>query len=449
MNENHRYPTSVSDEVFAEAVDRIEAGESLEQVLASYPPTAREELFEMLSIIQVAQDIRHDPIPRPSQARRTAAKESFLAAAARMRDEEQQAPAARPVTAVPPVTTAAPRPKPVAAPARPATRRQTVTRRASLWEQMVEGLQTVFSNRALRLAPLIVTLAIVLFSTSTLVTLAQTAVPGDLAYTFKQWIRKQELQLASPDRRASVLLEQERELAEDVAKAAERADQNSALIRAEDTQIYYGRNGRLLEIGGLTVMDRYQPDANAEVFKAMDVVGDLQPGALVQINYQILPGQTDTVQGISLTVVAPPTETPAAAPDTVRPQVVGCTPVQPEGWVPYEVKVGDNLTFLANRGGATVARIVEANCLDSETILIGAKLYVPAGSLKTDVPVLQCGSDRPKDWVLYEVQPGDNLTVIAERSGATVADVMAANCLDTDTILIGAKLYIPAATPEP
>jgi LysM repeat protein len=235
-------------------------------------------------------------------------------------------------------------------------------------------------------------------------------------------------------------------LAEDVAKAANRADANSAIIQAEDTQVYYGRNGRLLKVGGLTVMDRYQPDANLEVFKEMTIEGDLQPGARVDLTYQIMPGQSDTVQGIALTVVAPPNEAEIIEvdlPANELPQAGACSVSQPEGWVPYTVQSGDNLTFLANRGGTTVSKIAEVNCLESEVIVIGAKLLVPADSLKTDLPLLQCGSDKPADWVLYEVQAGDNLSVLAERGGVSVADVMAVNCLDGETIVIGAKLYLP------
>lgn len=441
MNRNHRVPHFNSDDLFAEAVTRLEAGEALDKILASYPAAMRDELFDMLSIVQVARELGQAPIPRPSTARRAAAKQNFLAAAAQMREAQQRAAPVPPVTAPPaPAQTprSAPRRKPAA--------------RTGLWERFIDGFQSIFSNRSLRLAPMILVLALVLLSTSTLVTMAQTAVPGDLAYSFKQWIRKQELEFAPPDRRALVRQEQERELAADVARAAERADQNSAIIQAEDTQIYYGRNGRLLKIGGLTVVDRYQPDANVETFKPMTVEGDLQPGAQVKITYQILPGQSDTVQGIGLTVVGPPAETSGVQPgqaEAIQPQVVGCTVNQPEGWVPYEVKAGDNLTFLAMRGGTTVDKIMQANCLEDEIILIGAKLYVPAGSLKTDGPLLRCGTQVPKDWALYEVQPGDNLTVIAERSGVTVTDIMSVNCLDSDTILIGSQLYIPSATPEP
>ncbi|MCC6167513.1 MAG: LysM peptidoglycan-binding domain-containing protein [Caldilineaceae bacterium] len=446
MNRNHRAPHFNSDDLFAEAVTRLEAGEAIDKILASYPAAMRDELFDMLSIVQVARELGQTPIPRPSAARRAAAKQNFLAAAAQMREEQQR------TASVPSVTASS-----VTAPSTTAQTPRSVPRRkpparASLWERFAGGFQSIFSNRSLRLAPMILALALVLLSTSTLVTMAQTAVPGDLAYSFKQWIRKQELELAPPDRRALVRQEQERELAADVARAAERADQNSAIIQAEDTQVYYGRNGRLLKIGGLTVVDRYQPDANVETFKPMTVEGDLQPGAQVKITYQILPGQSDTVQGIALTVVAPPAETTGAQPgqiEVIQPQVVGCTVNQPEGWVPYEVKAGDNLTFLAMRGGTTVDKLMQANCLEGEIILIGAKLYVPADSLKTDGPLLHCGAQAPKDWMLYEVQPGDNLTAIAERSGVTVTDIMSVNCLDNDTILIGSQLYIPSATPTP
>lgn len=444
MNRNHRVPHFSSDDIFAEAVTRLEAGEALDKILASYPAALRDELFDMLSIVQVARELGQAPVPRPSAARRAAAKQNFLAAAAQIREEHQRTAA---VQTPPPAATGSRTVTP-----RSAARRKAAAPSTGFWARLAAGFQSLFSNRSLRLAPMIFALALVLLSTSTLVTMAQTSVPGDLAYTFKQWIRKQELEFAPPDRRALVRQEQERELAADVARAAERADQNSAVIQAEDTQVYYGRNGRLLKIGGLTVVDRYQPDANVETFKAMTVEGDLRPGAQVQITYQILPGQSDTVQGIALTVVAPPAETIGAQPgqvEVIQPKVVGCAVSQPDGWVSYEVKAGDNLTFLANRGGTTVDKIMEANCLEDEIILIGAKLYVPADSLKTDVPLLHCGVDVPKDWALYEVQPGDNLTIIAERSGVTVTEIMAVNCLDNDTILIGAQLYVPSATPAP
>lgn len=441
MNRNHR-GVQPNEELFAEAVARLEAGESLVSILADVPPAQHAELREMLTIVQAVEAMGQAPIPRPPAARRAARKHEFLAAAAQLRAER-----------VPDfVPQAVQQPEAITSPTRPATlrpqHRRAARRRQNVWEQLSEGFATLFSVRTLRLAPIIAVIAVLLLSTSTLVTVAQSSVPGDLTYSLKQWIRKQELQLAPPSMRDLVRQEQERELAEDVAKAATRADANSAVIRAEDTQLFYGRSGRLLKVGGLTVMDRYQPDANIEVFSPMQIDGELLPGAQVNLVYQIMPGQSDTVQGIALTVLAPPApdyDAADALKPAVMPAVTGCVASQPEGWVPYEVRPGDNLTFIATRGATTVGKIMEVNCLSSENILIGARLFVPADSLRTDRPLLSCGAPLPANWVLYEVKSGDSLSVIAQRAGVSVTELMAANCLTSDVILIGAKLYVPSA----
>ncbi len=437
MNGKNRASLSNAEDRFAEAVTRLEAGETMAAILATYPAEFREELASMLTVVESARAIRQTPIPRPSAARRAVAKQNFLATAAAMRAEQM---ATAPVASV--------------TPARRPTTLRSIERRVGGRDARPQGFmlrsaarwQSIFNVRTLRLAPIIVTLALVLFSTGTLVTMAQNSIPGDLTYTLKQWIRKQELVLAPANQRELVRQAQEQELAADVAKAATRADANSAVIQAEDTQVYYGRIGsRILKIGGLSVLDRYQPDANVEVFKEMTVEGDLEPGAQVRLDYQIMPGQSATVQGIALTVVAPPSPEllDVTVPATDTP-VGACTVTQPEGWVPYEVASGDNLTYMANRGETTVIKIMAVNCLDSEVIVIGQTLYVPADSLKRDRPLLQCGTPVPTDWVLYQVQPGDNLSVIADRTGATVAELQGVNCLDSETILIGAQLYVPA-----
>ncbi len=432
MNGNSRIPNLSPEDVFEEAVGRLESGESIESIVASYPYADAVELTEELQIVQFALDIQHEPIPQPSPAERMAAKRGFLAAAAEIKGREQEASAYRPVRIAEPPRRIAP-----VAPPPP-----------TLTQRIMDGLQATFSMRTLRLAPIIVTLAVVLLSASTFVAMAQSAVPGDATYSFKQWMRKQELQFTAPDRRDLVRQAQEQELAEDVRKAAVRADQNSAVIQAEDTQVYYGRNGRLLKIGGLTVMDRYQPDANKEVFRPMEIDGELEPGATVGLVYQIMPGQSGTVQGISMVVVAPPAGDagPCRAPGYRRTAsrhglhrlaAGGLDPVPGAAW-------RQPVPTLPKRGGSSITEIVEANCLSNETIIIGASLYVPAESVLDQSSVLTCGADVPEGWVEYEVQVGDNLTRLAEGRGTSVDDVMGVNCLDTDTILIGSTLMLPA-----
>ena len=164
-----------------------------------------------------------------------------------------------------------------------------------------------------------------------------------------------------------------------------------------------------------------------------------------------MPGQRDTVQGIALTVVAPPNEAEIIevdVPATELQEAGTCRVTQPEGWVPYTVRSGDNLTFLANRGGTTVPEIVEVNCLESENIVIGTELYVPAESLRTDLPLRTCGTDIPEGWVEYTVQEGDMLGRLAENAGVSLAEVMEVNCLDSQSsnmIVIGSKIYLPAS----
>ncbi len=429
MSRNNSFTNQQADEdIFAEAVGRLEAGEPIEKIVTSYPAVDRSELFDLLAIVEVAVHIGQAPVPRPTAARRLTAKQSFLNAAAELRHEQQ----AESFVA----------------------RKMVGNHSNAAWQDiskhLMGAIQSFFTIRTLRLAPLIVMLALVLLSTSTLVTMAQSAVPGDFAYTFKQWIRKQELELAPASQREYVRQVQERELAADVKKAAQKADNNSAIIQAEDTQIFYGRTGRILKIGALSVMDRYQPDGNVELFKSMTVKGDLQPGALVDLVYQIMPGQSDTVQGISLSVISPPTETPTPQPATVEPSVVqpqkaACTVTPPAGWVIYQVRPGDNLTYLAKLGNTTIGELMQVNCLQSETIWIDAQLYVPADAVKANESGRLCSVEIPAGWISYKVQNGDNLSILAQRGNTTIDNLMRVNCLKSDTILIGSTLYAPSS----
>ncbi len=54
----------------------------------------------------------------------------------------------------------------------------------------------------------------------------------------------------------------------------------------------------------------------------------------------------------------------------------------------------------------------------------------------------------PTDWFVYIVQPGDTLTDIASRTGSTVQELMARNCLpNADAIFVGQSLYVPIELP--
>ena len=61
MNRNHGFPELEPEGLFDEAVERLEAGESADQIISSYPLGAQDELRDMLMIVQVAEKIQQAP----------------------------------------------------------------------------------------------------------------------------------------------------------------------------------------------------------------------------------------------------------------------------------------------------------------------------------------------------------------------------------------------------
>jgi LysM repeat protein len=55
----------------------------------------------------------------------------------------------------------------------------------------------------------------------------------------------------------------------------------------------------------------------------------------------------------------------------------------------------------------------------------------------------------PPDWVQYEVQKGDTLKSLAERTGTTQYDLYEINCLESYTIVPGQLIYLPFIPPTP
>lgn len=62
----------------------------------------------------------------------------------------------------------------------------------------------------------------------------------------------------------------------------------------------------------------------------------------------------------------------------------------------------------------------------------------------------ECEVVQPAGWTRYTVQEGDNLTILAESRGVSVARIMQVNCLTSDLIIAGYPLYLPPIpTPTP
>ncbi len=125
---------------------------------------------------------------------------------------------------------------------------------------------------------------------------------------------------------------------------------------------------------------------------------------------------------------------PSPVPSVVEEQ---CPP--PPGWILYTVRSGDTLHSLATRDGASVDAIIAANCLTAEDLAQGDLLYLPS----TPSPLPTVCSGPPQNWERYTVRPGDTMFSLAAGRGATIYEVLRANCLSSSRIRAGQTLYLP------
>ncbi|UCE00585.1 MAG: LysM peptidoglycan-binding domain-containing protein [Chloroflexota bacterium] len=131
-----------------------------------------------------------------------------------------------------------------------------------------------------------------------------------------------------------------------------------------------------------------------------------------------------------------PTETSIITPSSSL-AVTSCKP--PEGWVVYIVQSSDTLNKLSAAAGLTPQALADANCLSDSRLDPGMILFMPP--IYPTTTVVTCGP--PSYWLIYIVQAGDTLFNIAQRVGSTVSQIKAANCLISDQIRTGQRLFVP------
>lgn len=121
-------------------------------------------------------------------------------------------------------------------------------------------------------------------------------------------------------------------------------------------------------------------------------------------------------------------------------RLLGETPPQGPS---YAIRPGDNLIDLAAAWGVTLEELIAANGIaDPNRIYVGQRLAIPRrGSGRRDIVT---PPPAPPDDSPYAVQPGDNLSTLAERWGVEVAAIVEANGLaDANSIYVGQPLAIP------
>jgi len=150
-----------------------------------------------------------------------------------------------------------------------------------------------------------------------------------------------------------------------------------------------------------------------------------------------------------------PTFTPTFAIPTALPVPTATAvniPTPRAKIVTYIVKAGDTLSSIAKEYGTTVEAIIKASGLKDQNVLlkIGQELTIP---LIREVRAEE--ELAPEEWgsvITYTVRAGDTLSVIAQKYGVKVKDLMEDNDIaDERRLKIGQELIVrttPLRTPS-
>jgi LysM repeat protein len=390
---------------FADAVARLEDGESVDSILASYTAQEANELRGMLHISASMAAIQHAPLPIRDPQRQAARREQFMEQLLLERTRQELADPTHWAAATPADYRMVAQQRPAGRRARRDAAPSSKGGPLGWWE----ALQDIFTVGNMRLAPIVITLGIALTSALGLWQATNASLPGDLTYPIKAWVKMMNLSMSDPDRVGEVSAAASETIQADFAESARRAEERKAagealegIVHQESVfLVFEGFDGRLLKFGDIRVVPSYQPNPNDPASLPMVIEGDLQPGDQVWLTVQILPGQADVVQGVRAVVQAAEAET--APPPTAIP----CSPRRPAGWGNYTVQRGDTLSALSVRSNASIRQIAGANCLESDVIIRGQLLYLP----QAGIPPTPTVPAEGEPTTTPEIEPGPGGTV--------------------------------------
>lgn len=429
-----------SEDIFAKAIERVEAGEAIEAVLATAPEAVRAELREVLLLITATHHLQRAPVPQPPAPRRADRKKAFLEAAAQMKAET--------VLDTSPVATAPPVVKPQ--PVKP--RQVKPVRHTSLvtfWRNFLDS----FHSPNFSLAPLATIILAVYLGVFGFNRAAQAAELGDLTYPIKQWLGYQALSLSSEQVRPALYGDLEVRLAEDVSKAQEALSAGEAtngrkvaLISTESFLLVKGVEDDYLLVGPLRVLMKYQPDPNVDEYIPMAMSDIPGVGSQVELTFQIIaneatPDETLAVQGRALRVITEGQLTfdnsQATTPVPPPPTPTTCTAAKPAGWEPSLVEKGELLTAVAERLHVDFVELIAVNCLEGIGNIIpeGMVMILAPKPVLTSTPT----PAEPELVVTLTVYAEKTLTPSVEMTATVVATstaVMTTTTVPTNTVVI-------------
>ncbi|MBI3240854.1 MAG: LysM peptidoglycan-binding domain-containing protein [Chloroflexi bacterium] len=130
-----------------------------------------------------------------------------------------------------------------------------------------------------------------------------------------------------------------------------------------------------------------------------------------------------------------PSDTPTVTPSPTR-----------SGPITYTVVSGDTLFGIADTYEVDVQTLIAYNGLTSPDLSVGQQLVIPPPGFVFEIPTatpIPTGL-RPGTVITYTIQVGDVLSLIAERFGARLDDVMIVNGItDPNNIQVGETIRIP------
>ena len=179
------------------------------------------------------------------------------------------------------------------------------------------------------------------------------------------------------------------------------------------------------------------------------------PGPVPTLTNNLLPSP----EPLTATATFPPTPIPTFSLQSATPSLtpiftstamptLACQP--PFGWtVQINIQIGDTLASIAARYRISTDALRNANCLLSDNLIPGSRLYVPPAPTSTFAVCIPGAIG----WVNnYIVQPGDSLYRIGYNHYTTLELMRLVNCRSSDTIYPGDRLWVPGVatrTPIP
>lgn len=111
----------------------------------------------------------------------------------------------------------------------------------------------------------------------------------------------------------------------------------------------------------------------------------------------------------------------------------------------YRVRRGDNLYKIARRLGISVKTLKQINNIKGSKILVGQKLKTQKFA-RGSSSVQNSKVSSAKGTFVHRVRRGENLTLIARKYGASVAQIRSLNRFRRSVLFVGQKIRVPASS---